>query len=292
MNVTVIAYGTRGDVQPMLALGKALQAAGHRVRLVVGANFQEWVERHGLQAATTRVDMQTMMRSEQGQSWVEQGGNQLKQVRRIQELFAAYGPQLARDAWPACRDADVVISGFTSDVYAASMAEKLDIAHVIALLQPLLVATRSGPASTQPVFADRDSLINYYFTKWIVDPFNWRMMGTINNQLRQKTLGLPPQAREESRAALRRALLVHGFSRHVVPPAADWPPNVRTAGYWFLDEDDDWQPPPELALFFDEGAPPVYVGFGSITGSDPAVLTDLIVRAMSDAGQRVILQAG
>ncbi len=41
MRIVLIALGTRGDVQPMLALGQGLQAAGHQVRIIAGSNFEE-----------------------------------------------------------------------------------------------------------------------------------------------------------------------------------------------------------------------------------------------------------
>ena len=49
MRITIIAFGTRGDVQPAVALGKALKAEGHSVRILAGANFKSWIERHGLE---------------------------------------------------------------------------------------------------------------------------------------------------------------------------------------------------------------------------------------------------
>ncbi len=54
MNITIIAFGTRGDVQPLLALGKGLEQAGHQVCMVAGANFESWIQQHGLRAATYR----------------------------------------------------------------------------------------------------------------------------------------------------------------------------------------------------------------------------------------------
>jgi UDP:flavonoid glycosyltransferase YjiC (YdhE family) len=61
--ITIIASGTRGDVQPAIALGVALRDGGHAVRVLAGSGFGAWIEAHGLDAAPSRVDMQAVMAS-------------------------------------------------------------------------------------------------------------------------------------------------------------------------------------------------------------------------------------
>ena len=48
MKIAILTSGTRGDVQPYVALGKALQTRGHDVLLACPDNFAAWVEGHGL----------------------------------------------------------------------------------------------------------------------------------------------------------------------------------------------------------------------------------------------------
>jgi sterol 3beta-glucosyltransferase len=103
---------------------------------------------------------------------------------------------------------------------------------------------------------DRDSLLNYWFGKVLIEPWAWRMYGDITNRFRRDVLGLPPQTSAQYLAALRRILVVHGYSQHIVPHPADWPANLHTTGYWFLDEHEQWQPPDELVRFLDAGDPP------------------------------------
>jgi len=292
MRITFLALGTRGDVQPTLALAKALQARGHRVRMLASAPFKPWIERHGIEAAPASVDIQAMMMSELGNDWVEHGNDPLRQMRAMKKLNAAHGLAMMQDAWRASGDAQAVVSSFTSDVFAASIAEKLGVPHVSAPLQPALVATRSGAATASAPFPNRHSIFNYWFGKLLLEPVAWRLQGEIQNRFRRETLGLPAQSYEQNRSALRRMRVVLGLSAHVVPHPPDWPANIATAGYWFLDEAGDWQPPPALAEFLRAGEAPVYVGFGSMTGRDPRGITAIIVQALAAAGLRAVLQAG
>lgn len=292
MRMTIIAFGTRGDVQPTLALGKALKASGHEVRMIAGANFKSWITQHGLEAVAASVDIQEMMMGEGGHDWVEHGNSPFKQMQVMKRLLAQHGPAMMRDAYRACEGAAVVLSNFTSDVYAVSIAEKVGARHISIPLQPALVATRSGVATPQAPRPDSDSILNYVFGRLLIEPFGWRLMGSIANRFRRETLGLPAQAARENQRALRRMDTIQGYSSHVVPHPKDWPANIRTAGYWFLDEAKEWEPSGDLLEFLSRGDAPVYIGFGSMTGRNPGTLTRLIVDAVEQSGRRAIVQSG
>jgi sterol 3beta-glucosyltransferase len=86
--------------------------------------------------------------------------------------------------------------------------------------------------------------------------------------------------------------VLYSFSRHVLPPPKDWSENVHVTGYWILDETNCWQPPPELLDFLDAGPPPIFVGFGSMGGRNPARTTRLVLEALAKTGQRGLLVTG
>ena len=89
-------------------------------------------------------------------------------------------------------------------------------------------------------------------------------------------------------AESRRRPVLLGYSEHVIPHPADWPEVFHTTGYWFLEDEAGWEPPRELVEFLEADEPPVCVGFGSMTGRDPAALTRLVVEAVERAGRRAI----
>ena len=57
MNILILTYGSRGDVQPYVALGKGLKQAGHQVTLGTSVRFQNFVEDHGLEYAYMNDDL-------------------------------------------------------------------------------------------------------------------------------------------------------------------------------------------------------------------------------------------
>ncbi len=289
--ITIIASGTRGDVQPAIALGAALQAAGYRVRLLAASGFRAWIEGHGLEAAPSAVDMEALMHSEDGRAWVRHGHQPRAQLRHMGRLLERFAAQLVEEAWDACRDADAVIGSFTSDAYALAIGEKRDIPVLSAPLQPVLVATRDGRAMVSAPFPDRVSRVNLAFGRAVIETFPWLLYGKHVNAFRRR-LGLPSHGVRRDIAARRGLTVLHGVSRHVMPRPADWPNSFRVCGYWFLDDDRDWQPPAALVEFLEAGPPPVGIGFGSMTGREPSGTTQLLVDSVRRSGQRAVLLAG
>ncbi len=291
MKITILAIGSRGDLQPAIALGKALQQRGHSIVIFAGVNFHSWIKQHGLIAAPTKLNMQALMNSHGGQEWVRQGHKPLVQMRLMKQLINKYGWQIMWDAWQACQGSDAIISSFTSDVYAVSLAEKLNVPHISMALQPSLMATRSGGAIMNAPRPHKESLINYWFSKLFLERVPWQLYGALNNQLR-KALGLSKQSARQNKAARQQTLILHAYSPEIVPQPTEWPPNVHTTGYWFLEDNTDWQAPPELLEFLNNGFPPVYIGFGSMSDHDPVALTQIAIGALQLSGQRGIIQSG
>ena len=290
--ITFIAYGTRGDVQPTIALGKALQQRGHTVRILAGANFASWIKQQGLIPLPTQIDMQAIMSSEGGRDWVEKGHNPVAELRIMRKLLEKHGMHLAEDAWAACQGSDLLISSFTSDVYAVGMAERLDIPHASMPLQPTLFTTKDGRVLLNAPLPNRISWLNYLFGKLFIETAAWTLYGNIANRVRTEMLNLPAQTQRQNRADRRKMTILHGYSSHVVPHPADWPCNFHTAGYWFLDEAERWQPSVELLEFLAAGPPPVALGFGSMTGRNPEQMSKIVVEAVQMSGQRAILLSG
>jgi UDP:flavonoid glycosyltransferase YjiC (YdhE family) len=288
----MIAFGTRGDVQPAVALGKALKAEGHSVRILAGANFKDWIMQHGLEAVASKTDIQSVMESDLGRDWIEKGDNPITQMRVLKKLTDQTGWQSMTEAWTACRDAEVIFSSFTSDIFALSIAEKLGVRQISMPLQPTLFPTSIGAATMNAPLPDRKSIVNYMFGRLFLEPANWWLAGKLVNRFRREVLSLQPQTRAQYLAAKRRLFTIQAYSRHVVPHAEDWPSTIRTTGFWFLEEQNNWEPPRDLTEFLDAGEPPVCIGFGSVIGRNPERMMRIVNDAVRESGRRAVLLSG
>jgi UDP:flavonoid glycosyltransferase YjiC (YdhE family) len=286
MKLSLIAFGTRGDVQPYVALALGLQAAGHSVRIAAGRNFGAWIEREGVGFAPINVDIQEMMRSSGGVSWVE--GSRLFTMQHMRRLFRPVASVVAEGALAACEGADVIVSSFTGDWAGSAIAEKIGARYVSGLLQPMR-PSRAGWATLIPALAHRMSVLNLLMGRFAMNML-FSVFAEEVRELRRR-LGL---AMIDSAGFLRwmhETTTLFAFSEHVTPRPADYPDVWHLTGYWFHDEP-DWTPDDALAEFLARGGAPVYVGFGSMTDSDARATTEKIVRAQQAAGVRVVLYGG
>src|SRR5512139_2225410 len=142
MRLTILAAGSRGDIQPYLALGVGLHAAGHRVRFAAFRNFAAFVEPYGLDFAPVEADFQAIMGGDDGQGMVASGGNFLQLARGIGRIVGPILTQIGNDFWRACQGTDLIISGLNGvGFFGYEFADKLSVPCVNASVVPLM-ATR------------------------------------------------------------------------------------------------------------------------------------------------------
>jgi sterol 3beta-glucosyltransferase len=295
VKILILTYGSRGDVQPYVALGKGLQRAGHAVTLATSSRFRAFVEDHGLAFQPMSDTLLSLIDTDEGKDLLENGGTFFGLARRGVRLMKRMRPAneaLLRDSWQAAQAADPDLIVFHPKTAGApDIAEKLGIACLLATPIPIVVPTRDWRF---PIFP------NVPLGGWYNRATHRFIRAVINRTLRgyvgrfREELGLAPRPGYDltTMADGRRIPVLHGHSEAVLPRASDWPDDAHVTGYWFLDADAAWRPPPELAAFLQQGPPPVYVGFGSMAGRDPERLASVVVEALQSAGLRGILATG
>jgi len=298
MKVLVLAYGTRGDVQPMTALALAVRRAGHEPLLAAPASFAALAGQHGLPFAGLDEGILRLWSAPEMHTTAGHGKGGLASLRAYAGYVRHMRPALRRlldGAWRAAEHsgADVVVHSPVA-IAGPHLAERLGVPAVIAALDPLYVPTRefANPLFLAPPWLPRafNRLTHVAFTRGQL-----RLAGLGLDRWRAQRLGLP---RRRGRHALLRdphgrpVPVLNQVSRHVLTPPADWPSTVHTTGYWYLPAPRDWSPPPELSAFLTAGPPPVYIGFGSVVGYDPAGTGRLVLDAVAKAGVRAVVATG
>ena len=283
MRIVLFASGTRGDVQPMIALGVALRAAGYGVRLLAGANFAAWIESYGLEIYPT-MDMEALMRSPAGLAWVE-AASPPAELRAMRALLRSQRERMIADTIAGLEGADLVLSGFTAEPLAQAVCAARGIPQISTALQPFR-ATRVGAASMLAPRPHSSSVFNLW-AGLLAEQFAWSVAREVVPGLRAR-LGLPMIGAREYRRLARAIPALYAISPLVVPPIPD--ANAHATGYWFLHE--PAAPPPALLRFLAAGEPPIYLGFGSMPSSDPARITALAADALARLGRRAVVARG
>lgn len=291
MHITILTVGTRGDVQPYVALGLGLQRAGHTVRLATHAIFRDFVSAHGLEFAPLKGNPQEIMSGAGGQAWMASGRNPVAFVRHGLRLLRPVLRRMLADSLTACQGTEAVIfSTFAFGGYHA--AEKLGVPCFASALQPI-TRTRAFP-NIQVAPRRRQSQTLNYLSHVLGEMAFWLVLRGPVNAWRRDALRLPPLPLRGPYPIMHRQRMpfLYGFSPHVVPKPFDWGDWIHVTGYWFLQDGGSWQPPDDLARFLDGGPPPVYIGFGSMAPRRAEALTAIALNALRRTGKRGILLKG
>jgi sterol 3beta-glucosyltransferase len=291
VRIAIIAMGSRGDVQPYLALGKGLKSAGHSVRLITHENFEKLVTSHGLEFCPAKGNVQEVMESPEIRELLERG-NFLAINKYTSKLVKDISIDWAHDGLIACEGMDLLIAGVGGLYLAISLAEKLRIPFLQAYVFPF-TPTKDFPAILLPQGISKLGGTFNRLSHHLFRQIMWQASRKADRSARQQVLNLPPAPflGSYNSPILRQYRTLYGFSPSVIPQPTDWH-NTEVTGYWFLDEATDWTPPATLSKFLASGAPPVYIGFGSMGSRNPAETADLVLAALDRAGQRGILVSG
>jgi sterol 3beta-glucosyltransferase len=293
MKITALALGSRGDVQPAVALGVGLQNAGYEVCVNTHAPFQEMVLDAGLEFCLIETNPIEVLESDVGRAVMEGGGNPLRQMRDFAELMHPHMLSVGADCWAACRGAEALLYAQVSWYFGPHIAERLDIPAIATLLHPEY-SNGVIPGYSFPIQRNLGSALNKL--TWVMeDAMNWYPLRSVINQWREEQLDLPAIPRRViHQRQLRREKnpTVFGFSPSVWPKPPDWGGHIDVTGYWFLEAPNDWEPPDGLVDFLATGPPPVYVGFGSMSTRRSEEITDVVLQALALSGQRGLLAKG
>lgn len=289
MRITILTTGSRGDVQPFIALGQGLKQAGYQVKIATHDTFQGMVQHYGLEFAAIAGDVQAMMASEAGQQMLN-SKNPIYLIKQYARMVKPLVIQAMMDSWAACQDSDAIIFTTTA-VWGYDIAEALGIPCFLASLMPQTANPDFPYPSVSPGLR-----LGRIFNQWSY-PLLMEAFGTVFrqplNQFRRSQLQLPPIAFGTIYRRIERTPtpVLYGYSPIVVPKPQNWSDRHHVTGYWFLKPATDWQPAQALLDFLAAGTPPIYIGFGSMGGGD-ATQTQMILDALKQTGQRGILLTG
>ena len=289
MHITILTIGSRGDVQPFIALGQGLQRAGHKVKLATHTNYESLISNYGLDFFALEGDFQAHLLRESGQKMLD-AGNPFTSMHHYAQMLEPMIDRALIDSWNACQGTDAVIAHGTA-FWGYDIAQKLDMPFYLAALQPFS-PNRDFPHPMMPPALRLGGLVNE-LTYFLMPQLFWQIFRKPINQWRVNNLNLPPwQQNPFWDKGWQQVPILYGYSPTVIPKSANWTEQVQVTGYWFLDSPDNFSPPPELVDFLEAGKLPVYIGFGSMTSRNPQLMTEIALSALAKTGQRGILLTG
>ena len=281
MKILLSSIGSRGDVQPVLALALELRAHGHDPRLCVAPNFKDWIESYGLTCIPIGPDLKQLT-----------GGTAPKPPPPVapspEQRRALAGPTV-RSQFPvlidAARGCDLVIGAGALQLATRSVTESLGIRYVFAAYCPVVLPSPDHPPPKFGVHHSLSLTAEENLALWAEEEQRWNdLFGAALNEERAK-LGLPPVDSVQRHVFTERPWLA---ADPVLGPAGASDLQIRQTGGWLMR---DRTPLPEVVeRFLADGAPPVYLGFGSMRAT--VETSRILVEAARALGLRSILSQG
>ena len=280
MRIAIVAFDTRGGVEPYVALGAGLRDTGHDAWLVAPEDAAGLAATAALPLRPLTGNVTDFVRASDGAAERGTVASQRLAVREMTARIAGW----TKEALDGLAGADLATGGIGGMVVGLAPAGKLGIPFVPAHLQPVGAPTGAYPGvmlGTPGWLGSPGRRLGHHLTElalWM--PF-WRAMSSA-----RRGLGLAGRAR-----ATDGQPVLYGFSRHVVPVPPGMPPRHVT-GYWRMPPAPGWSPGVDLEAFLREPGPVVSIGFGSMVGADPRAMGDLVREAVHRSGVRAVLVAG
>jgi vancomycin aglycone glucosyltransferase len=279
MRVLLSTIGSRGDVQPLVALGLQLKALDQEVRLCVPPDFRDWIE--GLGMPVTPI------------------GPELRSTGKVSPLTALPTPEQRRQMMEgsvaaqfeaitaAAQGCDMIVGATALQIAAPSIAEKMGVPYVFAAYCP---AVLPSPHHAPPVLAmlgDKPAHERPNYSElWAQDAQRWNdHWGSLLNSHRVQ-LGLGPVSDVRSHILTDQPWLAADPTLGPWPDPAD--EAVFQTGAWILPDERPLSP--ELETFLQSCEPPVYFGFGSLRA--PQDLSEVMIKSARALGRRAIISRG
>ena len=278
MRILLSTIGSRGDVQPLVALGLQLKTLGQDVHMCVPPDFREWIE--GLGVTVTPIGPELRSTAKASPMTVLPTP---EQVRQMMEGTVAAQFETITAAAQGC---NIIVGATALQIAAPSIAEKMGVPYFFAAYCPAVLPSPHHAPPVLPALGDKPVTMTDYSELWekVAERWNAQWKDILNSH--RTKLGLDPVSEVHSHILTKQPWLASDPKLGPWPDPAD--ESVFQTGAWILP---DTRPlSPELEAFLDAGVPPIYFGFGSIRA--PEEFSRVTIETARRLGRRAILLRG
>jgi sterol 3beta-glucosyltransferase len=293
MNIGIFTYGTRGDLQPYVALALGLMDKGHKVSLSATEDFKDFVEGFGVKFEPLWGNAETMMNSKEGQN-ILQTENSIKLMKYYFKVLHDNREPLRKSYYQAISKVDFIIANSMTLPIVSAIAEKQCKKVALTYFMPPVVPTTEFP------LGDFDFFNFPWYNKLtykIAQGFFWKFIKQDTNEYR-KELGLP-ELKENLVTYLdkQKILDLYCLSPSLISQPKDWESHHKITGFinipkqkretHFLD-----QTTRELSEWLSNGDKPIYVGFGSNGVGNTEKFSKIITEVLEKTNERILFCTG
>jgi len=282
--IVMLTYGSQGDVEPFIALGKQLIHEGFSVRLVAPKPFKSMGDKAGIEFISIESNP-----DELGQMFANQAGkNWFKMIKSMAEHVMPIARNAFQIIVDSVNDADLIMHSFLMTDAGHTLARKLDIPEISAQLFPVFMSTGEFPPVALP-----DLPLGKIYRKSMhnLNTFMFRNSAHfMYKRLQKSSPELPNLADWPFKGPVeKQPPILFAYSNHVVPKPDDWPTNAHVTGYWQMPIPENWSPPKMLIEFIEDGDPPIFFSPGSMQSDKSNSLLGMVIKTARNVKKRIVL---
>jgi sterol 3beta-glucosyltransferase len=287
MHYAIVAIGSRGDVQPYIALALGLNTCGQTTTIFAHENFKDFIEKQGVLFIPVSGHVEDMLQSSEGMKVVRSGSLSAftKYLQKVNKITAGS----IRDLADEFEKADVLVASLLAMPWVDAIAEKFNKRWAIVQLNLPSVPTKRFPFILLDfINFPAYNLFTYRLFEWAY----WKANKKNINYFR-RSLNLPALKKPFlEKISEDKILNLHCFSPALLARPDDWAPEVDITGFLFMPETKQSEIPERLIQWLEKGDKPVYIGFGSIPVPDPALFKSVLKDLLEKTSDRFIFCYG
>lgn len=290
MKVVFLTLGTRGDVQPYVALGKALIKSGQEAVVCTGKSFQGFVEQHGVSFYPAEIDFMEILKTPEGKAMFHGGGNLLKMKRFLKEVIMPGYQRTMNDFLEASKDADLIIY-HPKALAATDIAEFRKIPCICMPPVPIIVPISEFPSMA--ISASKNFGPTWNRLTYKISAFGLASFMKMINQFRREELKLPKRKVTENYLDIngKSIPVVYPISASLFQDVTSWKDKVYLPGFFYLDNEEETLDE-KIQNFLSKGTKPIVISFSSMPLKEPNGFLEMIKKVVDKTGERVILITG
>ncbi len=290
MKYGIITTGSRGDVQPFIALSLGLQERGYSVVLMAPENFKDWIESLGIPFIPLAGNVEEIIQSPQALHLLK-GGNVLRFFYHLQKIAVKTSVQANLIMLENAEGIDFFISSILPFPIVYSIAEKFKKPCAGIFLSMPGTPTQEFP---HPVFGSFNHRWFNRFSYQVMELGWWMIKKRVN--IFRKRIGLP-ETKHWKKYISDNPLIVYPMSRQLLTQPKDWPSNTHVTGFLQLPTQNRAHhsmdnAPEALTDWLRSGHKPFYIGLGSIPIPDTKLFCKVLIDLLQNKECRIVFCTG
>ncbi|WP_373600696.1 glycosyltransferase [Paraclostridium bifermentans] len=291
MRIAIFTLGTRGDVQPYIALAVEAIKRGHSAVICTGESFKDLIKSYNIEFSKADLDLMELLESKDGQDIFNNASKHIiKAIKYSKEYINPAYRKTLEQFYNCAKSADVIVY-HPKALGAPDIAISLNIPCIHMPPVPIVYPVEEFPNLAISYKGNFGSIIN----KLTYLPIKYAEASYIKeiNDFRQKILKLPKRkcGIYTYNVESKPIPLLYPVSKFIFEDVNSWSKKVYLSGFLFIDSANE-QLSDEIKKFISNGNAPIIISFSSMPLKNPLKFKEVLIKALKETNNRAIVLTG